>query len=156
MGRNRFVTPETVRLDLSDGDWIEVKRRLTNGERRRLNTAGLSKSLTIGNEQNQEIDIDFAEFSLARAAMWIVDWSFEDDGRRVAVTRVALESLDEETADEIDKALDAHIEAMAGNSQTASANGSAPASPSASGSAAGPGATGPISPITSPTSWSSG
>ena len=28
MARQRFVTPATVRLDLTDGDWIEIKERL--------------------------------------------------------------------------------------------------------------------------------
>ena len=140
--RNRFVLPEVVRLDLSDGDWIEVKKRLTNGERRRLNTAALSKSVAIGGESTNEVDIDFAEFGTARALAYLVDWSFRDaQGLRVEVTRSAYESLDEETSDEIDKALDAHIEAQAGNSPTTSANGSGPASSSASGSG-GPGMTG--------------
>ena len=140
--RNRFVIPEVVRLDLSDGDWIEVKRRLTNGERRRLNTAGLSKSLLIGGDASNEVDIDFAEFGTARALTYIVDWSFRDgNGLRVEVTREAYESLDEETADEIDKALDAHVEAQAGNSATTNANGSRPASSSVSGSD-GPGTPG--------------
>ena len=35
MSRNRFVKPETVRLPLSDEDWIDVKRSLTYGEAKR-------------------------------------------------------------------------------------------------------------------------
>lgn len=147
MSRNRFVTPDTVRLPLSDGDFIEVKRRLTNGERRRLNTAALGKSIPVGLDVT-EVAINFEEMGIARALAYIVDWSFEDDGRRVPVSREAFLSLDEETAAEIDAALDAHVETQAGNSPTASVNGSAPASPSASGSADGPGATGQIYQIT--------
>jgi hypothetical protein len=147
MSRNRFVTPDTVRLPLSDGDWIEVKQRLTNGERRRLNSAALGKSMPLGAEVT-EIAVDFAEMGTARALTYIVDWSLEDDGHRVPFTREAFLSLDEETAAEIDAVLDAHIETIAGNSPTASVNGSAPASPSASGSADGPGATGLIYQIT--------
>jgi hypothetical protein len=146
MSRNRFVTPDTVRLPLSDGDWIEVKQRLTNGERRRLNSAALGKSMPLGAAVT-EIAVDFAEMGTARALTYIVDWSFEDDGRRVPVSREAFLSLDEPTADEIDKALDAHVEAMAGNSRMASVNGSEPASPSVSGSA-GDGTSGAISQIT--------
>ena len=32
---SRFVRPETERLELTDGDWMLVKRRLTAGEQRR-------------------------------------------------------------------------------------------------------------------------
>jgi hypothetical protein len=146
MGRNRFVTPETVRLPLSDGDWIEVKKRLTNGERRSLNTAALGKSMPIGQDV-AEVAVDFAELGTARALIYIVDWSFEDDGHRVPVSRAAYLALDEPTADEIDKALDIHITAQMGESLTASANGSEPALPSVSGSA-GDGTIGVIYPIT--------
>jgi len=142
MGRNRFVTPETVRLSLSDGDWIEVKRRLTNGEARRLSTAGLAKSMAMGGE-TKEVGVDWAEFSLARAATWIVEWSFEDDGRRVPFSREALETLDEATAAEIDAALDEHVKALEGNATTASESGSEPDSPSVS-SSTGPGTTGSL------------
>ena len=62
-------------------------------------------------------------------------------------SREALETLDQETADEIDKALDAHIGGAEGESQTTSANGSGPVSSSASGSG-GPGTPGSLFPIT--------
>jgi hypothetical protein len=32
MGRSRVVTPEIVRLPLSDGEWIDVKKELNAGE----------------------------------------------------------------------------------------------------------------------------
>jgi hypothetical protein len=36
MARCRFVQPDVVRLPLSDGDFIDVKRELSAGEQRRM------------------------------------------------------------------------------------------------------------------------
>jgi len=112
VGRNRFVKPETTTLELSEGDWIEVKLRLTNGERRQMNAAGLARTLkqqTPGSDQ--EIGVDWPEFAIARAMAWIVDWSFTDVvGNRIPFSRNAYLAIDTESADEIDAALDKHIE----------------------------------------------
>ena len=43
MGKNRFVTPDTARVELSDGDWIEIKERLTYGEQQRLAGGALTR-----------------------------------------------------------------------------------------------------------------
>jgi hypothetical protein len=45
--RNRFVKPEIVRLPLSGGDWLDVKRRLTSGEMRQVVRAALAESSTV-------------------------------------------------------------------------------------------------------------
>ena len=36
MGRYRFVEPQEIRLTLSDGDYIDVKKTLNAGEYRKL------------------------------------------------------------------------------------------------------------------------
>src|SRR5690349_9037738 len=45
--RSRFVKPEVVRLQLSDGDWVEVKRRITAGEMRAIVRTALAESSTV-------------------------------------------------------------------------------------------------------------
>jgi hypothetical protein len=42
-----FVEPDTVRKELSDGQWIEIKTRLTYGEQKRLET-GARDGQTVG------------------------------------------------------------------------------------------------------------
>jgi len=44
MGRNRIVSPGTIRLPLSDGDFLTVKKELNAGEYLDLLTAGAAGS----------------------------------------------------------------------------------------------------------------
>ena len=117
MGRSRFVRPDIRRLELSEGDWIEVKGTLTAGERAALNSASLQTSVRprvpgMLEEINtsQEVRVDFGRASLARMEMYITDWSFRDEkDKPVKVSRAAIAALDQETADEIEAALDKHV-----------------------------------------------
>ena len=110
MSRNRFVLPETVTLDLSDDDWIEVKKRLTYGEQQRLAGGALRPKLTDG---EIDISLDLETHSILRLSTWIVDWSFCDaNGKQVQGDRDAIASMDPDTANEIEDALTAHIEAL--------------------------------------------
>ena len=104
MGRNRFVAPLTVRLDLSDGDWIEVKERLTYGEQQRISSSGVKYRDADG------LVLDLEKSGVTRLLTWIADWSFvgPDDKQR-PVTKEAIWELDPGTAREIDAALSEHI-----------------------------------------------
>jgi len=113
----RFVQPETVRLDLHDGtSWIEVKRELTVGEDRRYRSAGLRRMSQPNGETS--VEVDWTAMALARVEAYLVDWSAtKPDGKGkeqpVPVTRAAIEALASEDFDEIDAAINAHIEAIA-------------------------------------------
>jgi hypothetical protein len=120
MSRNRFVEPETVKLDLSDGDWIEVKKELTYGEEQRLAGAAMT-SMNIQSDadkaktQTEEgdgvrVNLQNERFAIARLYTWLVDWSFTNaKGKRVEVSREAIANLSASTAHEIDDALTAYI-----------------------------------------------
>lgn len=104
--RSRFVDPTTVRLDLSDGDWVEAKRGLSYAEQERISSA-LMRSMSSASD---EIGIDWAKHRLLRLESWLTDWSFRGaDGKPVTLSRAAIASLDPDTAGEINAALDAHI-----------------------------------------------
>lgn len=104
MPRNRFVVPETVKLPLSEGDWIEVKRELNVGERKQLEAAGVKHNMFTPPEVN------WAEYHIARVGIWLTDWSFRDvNDKPKPLSLDAVKSLDEETFEEIQKALDEHI-----------------------------------------------
>ncbi len=112
MSRSRFVQPATVRLALSDGDWVEAKARLTYGEQSRLEAAAFGNLKGIKPGQDAEVGFDFAAFQLARLQVFIVAWSFRDEQNRpVAVSRSAIEALDPDAAAEIADALERHLEA---------------------------------------------
>jgi hypothetical protein len=112
VGRNRFVSAETTRLELSDSDWVEVKSRLSYGEQQRLAEAAFGDvSMADAQSGNLHIKYTNAEFNLTRLATWLVDWSFVDaKGKTVKISRATIAALDPETVAEIDSALTAHLE----------------------------------------------
>lgn len=106
MGRNRFVQPSTVRLPLSDSDWVEIKERLTYAENQRLQGAMVRSVRDL----DGEVGVDLARFTILRMETWLTDWSFRDDqDKPVTLSRSAIENLDPDTAREIDAAIDQHV-----------------------------------------------
>lgn len=111
----RVVTPDFVRLPLSDGDWIEVKRRLNAGEQRamfaRMYEAGVDGNLRLNTLQQ----------GIAKVTAYLLDWSLVGlDGKVIPVAdasietiTAALDSIDIDSFREIRKAIEAHEEAQA-------------------------------------------
>ena len=116
MGRPRGVRHDSVRLDLSDGDWIDVRRVLTVGEERAMH------SLTVSYRADGTADLDPIG-TFAPAASYITGWSFvsADNGlpipwmvnAKLKARCEVLSTLDPATMDEIDAAIRAHREAVA-------------------------------------------
>lgn len=111
MPKLRGVKADTVRLPLSEGDWIDVRRELTIGEARRI----YSEAYRATDGSNVSVDAQVAAF--ARAATWIQAWSLlGQDGMAIAwpvnITLrkkiEILERLDTETMLEIEAAIAAH------------------------------------------------
>lgn len=101
----RFVQPDVVRLDLSDGDWLDVRKELSNGEVRRA-MAKTIKSL----RPDGQIEPDLEMLGRAEIASYIVDWSFVDaSDKRVSFSDAALDNLTQDAYTEIEKAVRAHI-----------------------------------------------
>jgi len=112
MGRNRFVVPETVRIDLSDGDWIEIKKKLNVGETRRMQLGGIKMTGKAG-QKEMEIAMDVEALSFAKVSVYLLDWSFEDaNGKRLPLSQEAIEALDEPSYQEISEAIDKHTASM--------------------------------------------
>lgn len=122
MPRNRFVSPETLKLPLTDDDWLLVKKRLNYSEELRLQTAGITgvdaralagQNGSLEAPREHEARINWEAHALERIALYVVDWSFVDEtGKQRKLTREAIKALDLDTAQEIADALDAHIAAM--------------------------------------------
>jgi hypothetical protein len=107
----RFVRPEVDRIALSDGDWIEVKRKLTVGERRGI----LSRAARGGvSTDGKVVHIDGAEMAFGRLEAWLLEWSFVDEkDKPMKLSPEALRNLDPDTFAEIEDAIDAHEKAQA-------------------------------------------
>lgn len=117
--RVRFQRTNTDRLALSNGDWIDVRHRLSGAERRKMSASAFSTMKSTG--AAPEIGVDFAVLGLSRTKAYVIDWSFVDENdKRVPVSDAAIDALDEETLDEIEKALDAHCERVDAESKATS------------------------------------
>lgn len=132
--KRRGVKPETVRLELSDGDWVDIKRALTVGEESDIAFKAMK---TIRADQAAEIDGSLMRFLMT--ATYVQGWSLLDyEGQpikwpagkplddRVAVLR----ALDRASMEELEAAIAAHREAMEKNAPSGETV-SAAASPSA-------------------------
>lgn len=138
MGRNRFVSPETVRLYLvdvhrrahaallarptlptadelaqsaatvkeaeADGAFIDIKKELNAGERRRV-----FSDLVTDARSGERFVLDPHKVGLTKMLGYLLDWSFTDEkGQPVPVTEGAILSLDMDTFREINEAIDWH------------------------------------------------
>ena len=109
-----FVRPLSVRLDLSGGDWLEVRERLGYGAQQKLATSGIKQMATAAdNGAGNTFNVDLSAYQIERMLAYIVEWSARNpDGSPMKVSRDAFAALTQAAADEINAALDAHIEAM--------------------------------------------
>lgn len=144
MGSIWCVAPESVTKDLTFVDaegnshpfWIRIKKRLSVGESRRMQTAGWQGVTGMGRarpgqEQSAEIKIDWKASTFARTSEYLQDWSLTDDRNvKLAITRDVLESLHEELYAVIDAAVTAHVNEME-EEKKAQAGNSAPSPTSA-------------------------
>lgn len=106
--KSRFVQPSIVRLNLSNDDWLDVRRELTVGEQRKAMAKTISTMRADGRiEPNMEM-IGKAEISA-----YIVDWSFVDaNDKRVPFSESALDNLTPADYQEVDTVVRAHIAAV--------------------------------------------
>lgn len=100
---DRFVTPLTTRLEISDGDWIDIKRRLNTGEQQDL-FAQMMPSITPG----QPYALQSRHVLTAKVLAYLVDWSLTRYSKPVPVSVDAINNLDPDTFREIREAIDAH------------------------------------------------
>lgn len=134
---SRFVRPETKTIQISHGDWLLVKKRLSAGEQRaifaRLYLAGADGALRVNPLQS----------GLAQILAYLLDWSLTDDNGQQVVIRdksaddIAhiVDGLDPESFTEIREAIQRHEETMADEREEekkthTGVSGSLPISPS--------------------------
>lgn len=107
MGRNRVVAQGTEHIEISDGDWIEVKRELNTGDQKRLDGAGLKPPVLVGNRIINPVD--WGLFEMEKALIWLTDWSIVGpDGKVLPLNMDAIKSIDTETFEEINDIITVH------------------------------------------------
>lgn len=147
MGRNRFVNTnplnrETVKVELSDGDFVLFKKQLTNGEDRRIKTSGfggLKGNIDPKRSEETELEINWNATELERVFTWMHGWSFVNgSGQAVQFNRENLENLDVETFEEIKAKLDDYIADKEKEKNAGSPGPSSPSESNAAGTSSAP------------------
>lgn len=106
MGRCRIVRPNSMRLPISDGDYIDVKKELNAGESRQV-YAGMVKEQKFGEAPTA----DPARVGLTKMLQYLLGWSLVDlKDEPLELSEAALLSLDLPTYNEINAAIDTHAE----------------------------------------------
>lgn len=108
---SRFVRPEQTTLQISNGDWLIVRKRLNTGENR-----GMFSRMT----RTDEFKVNPMQVGIATVSAYLLDWSLTDDnGKRVVIAdqsveaiEKALDNLDLDSFQEIREAIEKHVEAM--------------------------------------------
>ena len=109
-----FIQPQTVRLPLEDGHWIECKRELSYGDLQAVASA------TRG---------DLTSAALQIVAAYLVEWSLQDAaGQSVPIDTdaqkmAALKALSNAAFTAIDAAIGAHVEALQGAKKAGAPSG---------------------------------
>lgn len=108
-----FVRPETTRIDLDGGEWIEVKKQLTVGEERKQ-MAALVKEI----RQDGRMTPDLEMVGKAEVVAYLLDWSLKgEDGKPVRIDTeakkgAALDQLHPSKFKVIAEAIEKHVAAI--------------------------------------------
>jgi hypothetical protein len=100
-----FVQPEIVRLPLSDGRYIDIKKELTAYEQRH-SFAGLVKEMRAG----EKVMLDPEKVGFTKVMAYLLGWSFTQHGQPVEVNEGAVNTLQPKLYKEIVDAINAHEE----------------------------------------------
>lgn len=125
---SRVVKQETVRLALTQGDWIEIKKRLNAGEHQDMFARMVKPVHASGNGTGATpitLEVDPIQATISTAVAYLVDWSIvDDDGKLLVIKRqppdvvaAKLRALDMESYTEITQAIQAHEAAVSAERQ---------------------------------------
>lgn len=114
---SRYRKQEEIRLELSDGDWLLVRKHLTAGEERDAQ-ARVIKTGSFKSGEKPELDLE--HLGIAQAVSYLIDWSLTDaDDKPIrirdqayAFVAAALRNQTPESLREILEAIQAHDGAM--------------------------------------------
>lgn len=105
--KNRPIT----HVDLSDGDWVNLKQKLDYGEASILYDATYRSNMASP-DPTASREVKMAVFNTQRILLYVMDWSFiDDENKPLAVSAENIRRLDSETANELHEAITAVEEA---------------------------------------------
>lgn len=106
MARCPIVRPDVKRLDLTDGDFLDVKKRLNTGEYRSMVTKQYQTS-------GDRMSINLDQMGLSKVIAYVVGWSFVDlSGAPLPVNEQTIKASDPDVFREVLEAVEGHEAAM--------------------------------------------
>lgn len=106
MGWNWYVKPESERIDLGDGEWIEVKKELTVGETKEILSRS-TKYVTVDGSVVGVTDASVLDVELVLA--YLVGWSARDEkGVSLPLSRATLLAQSRSNYQTISRAINKH------------------------------------------------
>ena len=106
MPRCPLVRPDVVRLPLSDGDFLDVKKRLNTGEWRAMVTSQYNAS-------HDHVTLNLDQMGLSKVLAYVVGWSFVDfDQKPLAFNEQTIRGMDPDVFREVLDAVERHEEAQ--------------------------------------------
>lgn len=103
-----FVKPETVRLSLPEGQWIEIRKRLNVGESRKAVTSFVGKYNPDGSRTP-----NLETLGMGNVLAYLLAWSLrDDDDRPVPVDLDSLKNLALDKYVLIETAIEEHVAAV--------------------------------------------
>lgn len=104
MGVCPLVRPETVRVTLKNGEWLELVKELTAGEYRDVQVAHM-KEVTAGSG----VVVDYRNVGFAMVLAYVKDWSFTNfDGTTLPISSDWLRKFRTDLFDDVRAAVEAH------------------------------------------------
>lgn len=115
MSKLRLVQPEVTRIDLGDGEWIEVRRELTAGEQRRAMARTVSSVDMLG-----RVTPNMEQLGKTEVIAYLLDWSLRDaNDKPVEVSEAAVDGLSPESFKLIADKVEAHVKSVENDSKKA-------------------------------------
>lgn len=82
-----FISENTTRLDVGDGEWVEIKQKLSVGDYERIAT---------------ESKNDLTEGRIVATLVTVIKaWNLKDDGKEMPLNRASIEKIDADLATRI-------------------------------------------------------
>jgi hypothetical protein len=106
----RIAQPDTVKLPLSEGAWVLVRRRLNAGEQHD-HFARLAKHA----DHNGHLELDLTWIGISTIVAYLLDWSLAElpvRGESVEQIVAAVRKLESDDYNELLAAITAHEQAM--------------------------------------------
>lgn len=112
------IAPETDTYDLEwEGHkfWIEVKKRLNQGEKKRIVASAFSTISQGRDNDNMEFNLNLETSAFEKVRVWLVDWSLTDFQNNKLPLDVATFRALGDVYDVIEKKIDDHSKEVGGN-----------------------------------------